>query len=91
MASFTYPYQLQYLLLFKIISWPYAFILTEIFTGFRTFNMNENRTILKERESAMADMKFTYVVSCQLYGAQKKSSDEGDHSRYSNILDLMLT
>ncbi|PWA91082.1 hypothetical protein CTI12_AA094310 [Artemisia annua] len=64
---------------------------TEIFTGFRTFNMNENRTILKERESAMADMKFTYVVSCQLYGAQKKSSDEGDHSRYSNILDLMLT
>ena len=64
---------------------------TEIFTGFRTFNMNENRTILKERESAMADMKFTYVVSCQLYGAQKKSSDEGDHSRYLNILDLMLT
>nr|GEV54139.1 callose synthase 7-like [Tanacetum cinerariifolium] len=63
----------------------------EIFTGFRTFNTNENRVILKERESAMADMKFTYVASCQLYGAQKKSSDDYDRSCYVNILDLMLT
>ncbi|GJX22760.1 F-box associated domain containing protein [Tanacetum coccineum] len=67
------------------------FSLKEIFTGFLTFNTNANRVILNERESAMADMKFTYVVSCQLYGAQKKSSADYPHSCYANILDLMLT
>ncbi|XP_071703177.1 callose synthase 7-like isoform X2 [Rutidosis leptorrhynchoides] len=63
----------------------------EIFTGFRTFDMDKNREVLKDRESAMADMKFTYVVSCQIYGAQKKSSDDRDQSCYVNILNLMLT
>ncbi|GJS23219.1 hypothetical protein Tco_0451851 [Tanacetum coccineum] len=63
----------------------------KIFTGFRTFNTNADCVILKERESAMADMKFTYVVSYQLYGAQKKSSAGYPHSCYANILDLMLT
>ncbi|KAK9052604.1 hypothetical protein SSX86_029234 [Deinandra increscens subsp. villosa] len=63
----------------------------DIFTGFRTFNMDKHRTELKDRESAMADLKFTYVVSCQMYGAQKKSSDKRDQSCYNNILNLMLT
>ncbi|KAI3698332.1 hypothetical protein L2E82_41802 [Cichorium intybus] len=63
----------------------------EIFTGFRTVNMNKHHMDLKERASAMADLKFTYVVSCQIYGAQKKSSDERDQSCYINILNLMLT
>ncbi|KAK1438031.1 hypothetical protein QVD17_03832 [Tagetes erecta] len=63
----------------------------EIFTGFRSFDMNRHHTVLKDRESAMADLKFTYVVSCQVYGAQKKSSEERDHSCYLNILNLMLT
>ncbi|KAI3713989.1 hypothetical protein L1987_72578 [Smallanthus sonchifolius] len=63
----------------------------EIFTGFRTFDMNKHHRELKERESAMADLKFTYVVSCQIYGAQKKSSGERDQSCYINILNLMLT
>ncbi|GKB86432.1 callose synthase 7-like protein, partial [Tanacetum coccineum] len=40
---------------------------------------------------SLKDMKFTYVVSCQLYGAQKKSSADYTHSCYANILDLMLT
>ncbi|KAI7724676.1 hypothetical protein M8C21_004553, partial [Ambrosia artemisiifolia] len=62
----------------------------EIFTGFRTFNMYKHHTVLKDRTSAMADLKFTYVVSCQIYGAQKKSSVEKDHSCYINILNLML-
>ncbi|KAH9770733.1 callose synthase 7 [Citrus sinensis] len=45
-----------------------------------------------ERASAkaLADMKFTYVVSCQLYGAQKKSDDLRDRSCYNNILNLMI-
>lgn len=35
---------------------------------------------------AVANMKFTYVVSCQVYGLQKKLGDPS----YLNILDLML-
>ncbi|KAF5754287.1 putative 1,3-beta-glucan synthase [Helianthus annuus] len=60
----------------------------EIFTGFRT--LNKPHTELKDRESAMADLKFTYVVSCQVYGAQKKSSEDRDQKCYQNILNLML-
>ncbi|KAL8201436.1 hypothetical protein R6Q57_012775 [Mikania cordata] len=63
----------------------------EIFTGFRTFNIDKHDRLLKDRESAMADLKFTYVVSCQMYGGQKKSSADRDHSCYVNILNLMLT
>jgi len=36
---------------------------------------------------AVADMKFTYVVSCQQYGAQKRSNERN----YSDILKLMKT
>lgn len=79
---------------------------SEIFTGFRSFNMDKHQMDsrereramadkhqmdLKERERAMADLKFTYVVSCQIYGAQKKSSKKSDQSVYENILNLMLT
>lgn len=53
--------------------------------------MNKHNTVLEERESAMTDLKFTYVVSCQVYGAQKKSGDNRDQSSYVNILNLMLT
>ena len=35
---------------------------------------------------AVANMKFTYVVSCQVYGLQKKLGDPS----YQNILNLML-
>ncbi|KAK4275573.1 hypothetical protein QN277_018631 [Acacia crassicarpa] len=40
---------------------------------------------------ALADLKFTYVVSCQIYGSQKKSTNPRDRSCYNNILNLMLT
>ena len=45
-----------------------------------------------ERASAQAlvNMKFTYVASCQIYGAQKKSDDWRDRSCYKNILHLMI-
>ncbi|KAL0732397.1 hypothetical protein Bca4012_008606 [Brassica carinata] len=42
------------------------------------------------RARALADLKFTYVVSCQIYGNQKKSSKGSDRNRYNNILQLML-
>ncbi|WOK98671.1 callose synthase 7-like isoform X1 [Canna indica] len=42
------------------------------------------------RAKAIADMKFTYVVSCQIYGMQKKSPEARDRSCYNNILNLML-
>ncbi|KAE8661370.1 hypothetical protein F3Y22_tig00113726pilonHSYRG00431 [Hibiscus syriacus] len=59
-----------------------------ILGGFQVFE-DDPRYI--EQAQALANMKFTYVVSCQIYGAQKKSSDARDRSCYLNILNLMLT
>ncbi|KAL8507919.1 hypothetical protein ACS0TY_018463 [Phlomoides rotata] len=62
-----------------------------IFGGYRAIDTNhKDYRVLKERAQAFADMKFTYVVSCQVYGNQKKSSDPQDRSCYVNILNLML-
>lgn len=63
-----------------------------IFGGYRIIDMNQtDYRALKEHAKALADLKFTYVVSCQIYGAQKKSSEQRDRSCYVNILNLMLT
>ncbi|RLM91252.1 hypothetical protein C2845_PM08G15540 [Panicum miliaceum] len=43
------------------------------------------------RSKAIADIKFTYVVSCQLYGVHKASKDSREKGLYENILNLMLT
>ncbi|GMI67456.1 glucan synthase-like 7, callose synthase 7, Arabidopsis thaliana glucan synthase-like 7 [Hibiscus trionum] len=59
-----------------------------ILGGFQAF---EDDTRYIEQAQALANMKFTYVVSCQIYGAQKKSSDARDRNCYLNILNLMLT
>ncbi|KAH6822887.1 glucan synthase-like 7 [Perilla frutescens var. hirtella] len=62
-----------------------------IFGGYRAIDVkHRDYRILKERAQALADLKFTYVVSCQVYGNQKKSSDAHDRSCYVNILNLML-
>ncbi|XP_023530416.1 callose synthase 7 [Cucurbita pepo subsp. pepo] len=59
--------------------------------GYRN-NLNEKeRKAFLDRAQALVDLKFTYVVSCQIYGAQKKSDDARDRSCYNNILNLMLT
>ncbi|PKU65171.1 Callose synthase 7 [Dendrobium catenatum] len=42
------------------------------------------------KAQAITDMKYTYVVSCQVYGMQKKSGEARDKSCYQNILNLML-
>ncbi|OVA17115.1 Glycosyl transferase [Macleaya cordata] len=64
-----------------------------IFGGYRigvdSLNYQDQMTSAA-RSLAVADMKFTYVVSCQVYGAQKKSSEARDRSCYQNILNLML-
>lgn len=54
-------------------------------------DMNKDHKNLMDRAQALADLKFTYVVSCQVYGAQKKSSDLEDQNSAANILNLMLT
>ncbi|KAK3032507.1 hypothetical protein RJ639_036174 [Escallonia herrerae] len=61
-----------------------------IFGGYRTIDMNKENRTLKESAQALTDLKFTYVVSCQVYGAQKKSSEKKDQSCYNNILNLMI-
>uniref|UniRef100_A0A453K181 Glycosyl transferase 48 domain-containing protein n=1 Tax=Aegilops tauschii subsp. strangulata TaxID=200361 RepID=A0A453K181_AEGTS len=43
------------------------------------------------RSKAIADVKFTYVVACQLYGMHKASKDSRERGLYENILNLMLT
>lgn len=59
--------------------------------GYKAIELNEEQ--MKEERSlwaqcqAVADMKFTYVVSCQQYGIHKRS---GDH-RAQDILRLMTT
>ncbi|XP_004499983.1 callose synthase 7 [Cicer arietinum] len=56
-----------------------------------TVGYNEKDKRLLEQAKALADLKFTYVVSCQLYGSQKKSKNTFDRSCYNNILNLMVT
>ncbi|CAH9104298.1 unnamed protein product [Cuscuta epithymum] len=63
----------------------------EIFAGYRNaMDKNNPESRLNEVKKAWADLKFTYIVSCQLYGTQKKSLDAKEHNIYANILNLML-
>ncbi|XP_030515431.1 callose synthase 7 [Rhodamnia argentea] len=51
---------------------------------------DEDERAFSDFAQALADLKFTYVVSCQVYGIQKKSGDTKERSCYSNVLNLML-
>lgn len=80
-----------------LFMWNYLLILAfnvplaAIFGGYRAIDTtHRNYKTLKDRAQALADMKFTYVVSCQVYGAQKMSSDPRERGHYLNILSLML-
>ncbi|EPS63560.1 hypothetical protein M569_11224, partial [Genlisea aurea] len=61
----------------------------DLMEGYKAIELNEDR--MKEEKSlwtqcqAVSDMKFTFVVSCQLYGTQKRSGDP----RAQDILRLM--
>ncbi|KAF5481508.1 hypothetical protein F2P56_002150 [Juglans regia] len=62
-----------------------------IYGGYQNLVLNDSdKKAFIDRAQALADLKFTYVVSCQVYGNQKKSDDLRDKSCYSNILNLML-
>lgn len=69
----------------------YFLICTDLMEGYKAIETSEDQ-IKGERSlwtqcQAVADMKFTYVVSCQLYGIQKRSGDQ----RAQDILRLMTT
>ncbi|CAM0878858.1 unnamed protein product [Alopecurus aequalis] len=59
----------------------------DLMEGFRAADILSDESTLLTQCKAIADMKFTYVVSCQQYGIQKRS---GDH-RAQDILRLMTT
>ncbi|XP_061972403.1 callose synthase 7-like isoform X3 [Populus nigra] len=61
-----------------------------LLNGFRTLEPETDQKAYFDLAQALADLKFTYVVSCQVYGAQKKSTEQRDRSCYNNILNLML-
>ncbi|XP_042485900.1 callose synthase 7-like isoform X2 [Macadamia integrifolia] len=63
----------------------------KIFGGYRAVDVNNREErALAPNSQAVVDMKFTYVVSCQIYGQLKISSEPRDRSCYQNILNLML-
>ena len=57
--------------------------------GYKAIELNEDQRkgerSLWAQCQAVADMKFTYVVSCQKYGTQKWTGDP----RAQNVLRLM--
>ncbi|RLN07693.1 callose synthase 3-like [Panicum miliaceum] len=59
----------------------------DLMEGFRAADLLSDESQLLTQCKAIADMKFTYVVSCQQYGIQKRSGDP----RAQDILRLMTT
>lgn len=64
----------------------------ELMKGYKAAELNTDEHSKDERSlwaqcQAVADMKFTYVVSCQQYGIHKRSNDARAH----DILKLMST
>ncbi|KAK9030519.1 hypothetical protein V6N11_031945 [Hibiscus sabdariffa] len=53
-------------------------------------NQNASSEEDSVRVQALPDLKFTYVVSCQIYGALKHSDNSEDQSCQRSILNLML-
>ncbi|XVF14474.1 hypothetical protein REPUB_Repub09cG0063300 [Reevesia pubescens] len=53
-------------------------------------NHNASREEDSIRVQALPDLKFTYVVSCQIYGALKNSDDSRDQIHQRNLRNLML-
>lgn len=63
---------------------------TEILQGYKAMTIpseeDKKARSLSAQSEAMADMKFTYVATCQNYGIQKRSGDR----RATDILNLMV-
>lgn len=67
----------------------FDFLSSDLMEGFRAADLlsESDESQLLTHCKAIADMKFTYVVSCQQYGIQKRSGDP--HAQ--DILRLMTT
>ncbi|KAK8456255.1 hypothetical protein SEVIR_4G300600v4 [Setaria viridis] len=59
----------------------------DLMEGYRATELMSEDSQLMTQCKAIADMKFTYVVSCQQYGIQKRSGEPCAH----DILRLMTT
>lgn len=64
--------------IFLLNIWP------DILEGYDTVE-RDNQTLSAQLD-ALADLKFTYVVSCQKFGTQKSAGDP----RAQDIIDLMI-
>ena len=69
----------------------YFVLWAEIFDGYKAIAVpseeeKKSHRSLYARLEAMADLKFTYVATCQQYGNQKRSGDR----RATDILNLMV-
>lgn len=69
----------------------FFFVLPEILQGYKAMaipteeDKKRHRSLYSQLE-AVADLKFTYVATCQIYGNQKRSGDR----RATDILNLMV-
>ncbi|KAL2322507.1 hypothetical protein Fmac_026886 [Flemingia macrophylla] len=64
---------------------------TALSEGFRTEDFyNKNKKFLKDAQ-AVADLKFTYVISCPLYATLRESKNRRNRRLYFDILGLMST
>lgn len=68
------------------------FFCSDLLEGYKAAELNTEEHLQGERSlfsqcQAVADMKFSYVVSCQKYGIHKRSGDP----RAQDILKLMTT
>ena len=61
--------------------------LLDLMKGYKATELMSEDSPLMTQCKAIADMKFTYVVSCQQYGIQKRSGDPCAH----DIVRLMTT
>ncbi|RDX92548.1 Callose synthase 7, partial [Mucuna pruriens] len=77
--------------LHRICRRHWLFLYLPLSKGFQTMDSHDKNAKLLKDAQAMANLKFTYVVSCQVYGSQKKSKNTRDRNCYTNILNLMLT
>lgn len=79
------------LMLIELESNVYQLMLaTDLMKGYKAAELNPEEQVKNEGSlltecQAVADLKFTYVVSCQQYGIQKRSGDR----RATDILRLM--
>lgn len=68
-----------------------SFNFAELMKGYKAAELESMESTTGERSlwtqcQSLADMKFTYVVSCQQYSIHKRSGD----SRAKEILKLMI-